>query len=228
MESIFSLLSVILWAHLLSAYLRSLSNSSLEEFSALPCCSLLFLPLPFSQCPSIETWEISSSPPSLPYLCVSLAPSFFFLLCQNFLIASLSFLLHCHHPAANLTLAIVLHPSNTILLHIRYVLSLSPIWFLSCLHQIFKSCLIITPHILCSLYPVRSPSYLVSGGVFSSFSLGELFSRPWIRLEAFILQEQETDRRSRVLMSYFRFYGSCQTEAFEKGVNGGIIVARQQ
>lgn len=224
MESIFPLLSVILWAHLLSAYLRSLSNSSLEEFSALPCCSLFsfylflsvsalplklerFLPLHHLYLISVSSSHLLSSVSEFPH-CFPL--------------------LHCHHPAANLALAIVLHPSNTILLHIPYAVCLSPIWFLSCLHQIFKSCLLISPHILCSLYPVRSPSYLVSGGVFSSFSLGELFSRPWIRLEAFILQEQETDRRSRVLMSYFRFYGSCQTEAFEKGVNGGIIVARRQ
>lgn len=65
-ESISSLLSVVLWAHLQSVCIRSLSNSSLEAFSSLLCSVFLFavppLPLslvpsclPFSGCPFIRT-----------------------------------------------------------------------------------------------------------------------------------------------------------------------------
>lgn len=90
----------------------------------------------FSQCPSTETWEISSSLSSLPYLCVSLTPSF---LCL-FLTSAISFLPQYHHPPANRTLSIPTTSNLTLFCYIFLMQSsLSPIWFFSFLHQISSS-----------------------------------------------------------------------------------------
>ena len=54
-------------------------------------------------------------------------------------------------------------------------------------------CLTLTPSTFCFLLSILLQSYLISGGVFSRFSLDELFSWSCISPEAFILQQQDTD-----------------------------------